>query len=158
MALEIRRAASPLRTELFTSQLRDETDSISVQYSGTAADPRIDAAALDYFDAKRGFFGASFHYVIKIDGTIEVARNPRSRTARTRNYAARSRAIHVAVVGGYNAETGRRLHTTTNAQEAALEALYQLLADTLGVPLTIYDGRENWVIEHRKPQDGPGAG
>lgn len=148
--MQVRRAACNLRTELFPTLPRESTESLSIAYTNTAADPRIDAAAIDAFDAQKSVFGILFHYVIKIDGTIEIGRDPRTRSTRTRNHAATMSAIHVGVVGGLDPETGDRAQTTTPEQEGAVEWLMQKLADTLNVPLEVHDARERWTVEARR--------
>lgn len=143
--MQVRRASSPLRTELFPPLHREVTRSFSIAYTGTAPDPRIDAAALDEFDAADGYFGCSFHYVVKLDGVIEIGRDPRTRTSRTRNHFAKTEAIHIGVVGGYDQKTGRRMASTTVEQENSVEELMQAIADALRVPLEVHDSRENWT-------------
>lgn len=143
--MQVRRASSPLRTELLPTVPRAVTRSLSVAYTGTTPDPRIDASALDEFDAAGGYFGCSFHYVVRIDGIVEIGRDPRTRTSRTRNHFAKTEAIHIGVVGGYDPKTGRRIASTTVDQENAIEELMQAIADTLRVPLEVHDARENWT-------------
>jgi len=126
---------------------REVTKSINIQFTGTAPDHRIDAAFLDHFDCVHGAFGIQWQYVVRMDGTVEIGRDPRTRSSRTRSPFAHTEALHIGVVGGYNQETGERVQTTTAAQARAIEELLQSCADALNTPLEVFDGRERWASE-----------
>jgi len=143
--MQISRAALPLRTEAFPTLPREITRSVSLQYTGTAPDPRIDANALDYFDSCRGALGCFWHYLVRIDGRVEIGRNPRAISTRTASYAATNEAIHVGIVGGYDPETGERCDTITPEQAVAVEELLQALADALNVPLEVHEAHLSWT-------------
>lgn len=143
--MEVHRASSTLRTELFTVLDRDITNKLLVGYTNHVPDPRIDAAFIDYTDASRGYFGCSHHYVIGTTGRIEVGRNPRTRSTNTKQRRMHREAIHIGVVGGLSADTGYRVATMTEAQNEAVEWLIQAIADTLGVPLELTDNLEHWA-------------
>ena len=143
--MKISRATSPLRTEYFQTVQRETTRSTCVQYTGTAPDPRIDAAFLDLEAARQGFFGIVWHYIVKTDGTIEIARDPRTRSSRVKSYFANTEAIHIGIVGGVDPETCGHTETITPEQDAAVEWLMQAISNALNVPLEVFDGRDNWV-------------
>jgi len=133
--MKITRATQTLRVEFFKTLPRSETTGISVLYTDTVADPRIDAAAMDYSDAMRGFFGCAYHYLIKATGEVEIGRDPTTRTSR--GYAAyREFNVMVGVDGGRDAE-GNRVQTVTTEQREAVEWLLQSIANVLQVPLEI---------------------
>lgn len=143
--MQVHRASSTLRTELFTNLDRDITNKLLVGYTNHVPDPRIDADFVDYTDASRGFFGCSHHYVIGTRGRIEVGRDPRTCSTNTKQRRMHREAIHIGVVGGLATETGYRVATITDAQNEAVEWLIQAIADTLVVPLELTDNLEHWA-------------
>lgn len=110
-----------------------------VRYSNTVNDPRIDAVALDTFDASRGYFGCASHFVIRTDGRVEIGRGPRTISSLPK-LALRHDHIVVTIVGGLDAASEFEANDT-EAQEQALESLLQAIADALNVPLEITDHR-----------------
>ena len=145
MTHQVHRASSLLRTELFPVMDRDKTNRVILSYTGHTPDPRIDAHAIDLFDAGLGYLGGSHHYVITTEGRIEVGRDPWTRSPRTRTKRYQREGIFVGVVGGIDVETGHRLASVTEAQNEAVEWLLQALADNLGVELEVVDHVENFA-------------
>jgi len=139
MTLHITPASKRLRTDLFTTRDRESTRGIVIRYSNTANDPRIDAHALDQFDATRGYFGCVSHFVIRTDGRIEIGRGPRTVSSAPRPELAHDHIV-VTIVGGLD-DDAEFVANDTEEQEAALESLLQALADALSVPLEITDHR-----------------
>lgn len=66
---------------------------------------------------QRGFRTCGYHYVVKLDGTVEKGRNISEAGAHCKGYNAHS--IGVCYVGGRNA-AGQIADTRTPAQKAAL--------------------------------------
>ena len=130
-------ATSLLRSDLFETRDRVTTTDVCVAYTDTTADPRIDAAYLDYTDAKRRYLGLTFHYIIKVDGSVEIGRNPSAISSRLPRQD-QPTAILIGVVGGRDA-AGKRITTVTDAQRDSVEALLQALADALQVSLGVTD-------------------
>ena len=145
--MHIARSAQPLRTDLFPTVQREVTRSICIQYTGTAPDPRIDSSFLDWDAARQGFFGVTWHYVVLLDGTIEIARDPKTRSSRVKSFLATAEALHIGIVGGVDPETCEHAETITPEQDAAVEWLMQAIANALNVPLEVFNGRENWTSE-----------
>ena len=141
----IRPAACRLRVDAFPTREREATNGINVSYTNTIADERIDAAAMDYFDSCKGFLGCSFHYVVMLDGTVEIGRDPKTLSSRGRNVIRRRDTLFVGVVGGLNSDTGKRQDTVTDAQRTAIAELEQAIADTLDKPLAVIDFTVGWV-------------
>lgn len=132
------------RALMFQTRLREEPPrGIAVAYTNTLADPRIDADAIDMLDASRSFMSITYHYVVRVDGVVEVGRDPKRLTSRTRKPFVNHDELHVGTVGGLN-ENGEREQTTTQEQAEALAELEQALADALGKPLEVHDARVNW--------------
>jgi len=140
----IRPAACRLRTDAFSTREREVTTGINFSYTNTIADSRIDAAAMDHEDCCKGYFGVSFHYVILIDGSVEIGRNPRTISSRGRSPLRRLETLFVGVVGGLNFETGKREDTITEAQRSSIAELEQAIADTLNTPLDVIDFTVDW--------------
>ena len=113
-------------------------------YTDHLPDERIDAHAVDYTDASLGFFGCTYHYLIKPSGVIEIGRDPRTHTSRG-SPAHCALNILIGVVGGRN-EEGERVSTITSAQREAAEELMQALANVLQVPLELTDAVENRAL------------
>ncbi len=147
--LNIKRADTYLRTTMFATLPREKTTGLMVRYTHHPADPRIDAAIVDAEHAKTGRFGIGYHFLVLVDGTVEVCRHPLSVGAIGREDFTRSH-IQVGVVGGRDRETGKFSETLTTAQRGALEALYQKLADTLGVALEIDESLEKFTLAHHE--------
>lgn len=151
-SLKVRRAPLPLRTSFFKTREREKTSSIGVQYVGTLADPRFTANDIDAIHCARGAFGVNFHYIIRLDGTVEIGRNPRTISTRTRNWFAQQEGIAIGLIGGFD-EEARRVQTTTPEQARAVELLIQAIADALNTPLEIHDGRERWSASDFQTDD-----
>lgn len=135
--LKIKRADTYLRTAMWPTVPREKTTELLVRYTHHIPDNRIDAVFLDKQHASKGLLGIGFHYVVKLDGVVEVARHPLTVGAIGRSAAFKMHSIQIGVVGGEDRETGHFANTLTSAQREALEELYQRLADALGVPLEI---------------------
>ena len=123
---------------------REITNKIVLAYTGHVPDRRIDAQFVDRTDSAKGYFGCSFHYIVTTEGIIEVGRDPRNRSSRTRMRRMHESAIFIGVVGGLATDTGYRVNTITPAQNGSVEWLIQELADTLCESLEITDHIERW--------------
>ncbi|QFT74021.1 N-acetylmuramoyl-L-alanine amidase [Ruegeria sp. THAF33] len=146
--LNIKRADTYLRTSLFATLPREKTTGLFVRYTHHPPDPRIDATIIDVEHAKTGRFGIGWHFLVLVDGTVELCRHPLTCGAVGRDNFTRSH-IQIGVVGGRDRETGKFSETLTDTQREALEALYQKLADTLGVPLEIDESLEKFTtVQH----------
>lgn len=144
--LDIRRAPTRLRTDYFKTRTRDlsEITDVLIKYGPTIPDPRIDANFFDAVLPSKGYFGVPFHYVVKMDSTVEVARDPLT----TSTVGHRIHVPHnltIGVVGGLDEETGARIDTLTDAQREAIEELLQRLADFLCKPLEVTDLTAGWA-------------
>ncbi len=154
--LRIKRADTYLRTTLFATLPREKTTSLFVRYTHHPPDPRIDAAMIDVEHAKTGRLGIGWHYLVLVDGTVELCRHPLRRGAVGRENFTRSH-IQIGVVGGRDREAGKFSQTLTTAQRDALEALYQKLADTLGVPLEIDEDLEKYAHQQHEQAEAAEA-
>lgn len=143
--LTVRPAACRLRVDAFPTRERTETTALNIGYTNTVADERIDAAAMDYFDACKSYLGCTFHFVVLLDGTVEIGRNPKTLTSRGRSATRRHDTIFIGVVGGLNFDAGTREDTMTDAQREAVAELEQAIADNLNKPLDVIDFTVDWT-------------
>lgn len=143
--LTIRPAVCRLRTDAFPTREREATTGVNISYTGTIADNQIDAAACDYIDACKGYLGCTFHYVVLMDGTVEMGRNPKTLSARGRSATRRHDTIFVGVVGGLSFDDGKRQDTITQAQRDSIAELEQAISDTLQKPLDVIDFTVDWL-------------
>ena len=133
-------ARTVLRTDFFKTRERPSTQSLWVRYTNTVNDSRIDAAFLDPLDGKRGYFGLTYHYIIRTNGHIEIGRDPKTISSVGKRHLQPSQIV-IGIVGGLSLDAKQEANETPE-QEAALEWLMQELADTLMVPLEVTDDRK----------------
>jgi hypothetical protein len=143
--LTIRPAACRLRVDTFPTRERLSTTGLNISYTNTIPYDRIDAHAMDYFDACKAYLGCTFHYVIRLDGVVEIGRNPKTLSSRGRSATRRHDTIFIGVVGGLNFEDGKRIDSITDAQREAVAELEQAIADTLNSPLDVNDRTVGWT-------------
>ena len=92
-------------------------DTIIIHCSATRAGQNITAADIDCWHRARGFWSIGYHYVIRLDGTIEPGRDVTLDGAHCMGWNQRS--IGICYVGGLDKE-GRPADTRTDAQRTAL--------------------------------------
>lgn len=114
-----------LRVDLFKTVDRALTRFIAVRDTISVPDPNHDAHHFDVVHANQGRFGIGWHFLILLDGTIQLCRDIHTCGSHTRNLDRTSVAI--GVVGG-KLEDGTRAHTRTAEQEAALGDLVAFIA------------------------------
>lgn len=124
---------------------------MQVHYTHTINDPRVDAAFLDEIDCGKGYFGVAYNYLIRTNGVIEVARDPRTISSIGPRHLHPTH-IAIGVVGGLELDGSIRANDTPE-QEHALEELLQALADTLQVPLEVEDRRERLKAKQHDPAE-----
>ena len=88
----------------------------------TATRERLDigAAEIDRYHSQRGFDSIGYHYVVRLDGSIEKGRDESAVGAHCLSHNVCS--IGVAYVGGLDAD-GKPKDTRTPAQKRSLSAL-----------------------------------
>lgn len=95
-------------------------DLIVVHCSATPAGRLHTAADIDRWHRQRGFDGIGYHYVVRLDGTIDEGRPLAKPGAHCLGHNATS--VGVCYVGGIDAN-GRPADTRTPAQRTALRTL-----------------------------------
>jgi N-acetyl-anhydromuramyl-L-alanine amidase AmpD len=84
----------------------------------------IDVSVIRSWHKNKGYRDIGYHYVIKLDGTIEKGRSEESIGAHVQGFNANS--IGICYVGGLDKE-GNPADTRTDAQKKSLKRLYSEL-------------------------------
>ena len=121
-----------LRTDLFKTVDRAETRFIAVRDTLTQADPNIDIVEMDVRHCRQGRLGVGYHFLLKVNGDIQLGRDINTIGSHSRKYDCNSVAI--GLVGGVD-ENGDRMFTRTADQEDALSDLTDFLR-------SVYPGSE----------------
>lgn len=108
-------------------------DSIVIHCSATRAGQDVRAADIDKWHKERGFSEIGYHYVIDLDGTVEVGRRlPKDgahcNTAGLSGQSYNKHSIGICYVGGLD-ENGNPADTRTPEQKKALTNLVNKLCD-----------------------------
>lgn len=93
---------------------------IVIHCSATKAGQPFTAADIDRWHKSRGWAGIGYHYVIDLDGTVELGRPCNVPGAHC--YGFNKVSIGICYIGGLN-ENGRPADTRTPAQKKALRIL-----------------------------------
>lgn len=114
-------------------------DSIIFHCSATPAGRDYTAADIDRWHRQRGFSGIGYHYVIRLDGTIEHGRPVEQIGAHCKGHNATT--IGVCYIGGLRKK--KSADTRTEAQKAAMLTLVRSLQSAYHIPSSaIYGHRE----------------
>lgn len=117
---------------------------IVVHCSANRAGSAVRLADIDRYHRSLGWKGCGYHYVIPVDGAIEVGRPEAQVGAHCRNHNAHS--IGVCYVGGLAAD-GTPMDTRTPAQRVALKRLISELRERY--PKALVVGHSD--LDPRKP-------
>ena len=101
---------------------------IIIHCSATEAGRDFTAADIDRWHRQRGFKCIGYHYVIRLDGTVEEGRPVSEIGAHCKGHNAHS--IGICYVGGLRSSSGSRLipaDTRTDAQKLSLLSLLSIL-------------------------------
>jgi len=106
---------------------KNEIDAIVVHCSATREGQDVRAADIKKWHLERGFNDIGYHYVIDLDGTIEVGRKlPKNgahcNTAGLSGRIYNSHSIGICYVGGLD-KHGKAKDTRTPAQKVAMQSL-----------------------------------
>jgi len=99
-------------------------DSIIIHSSATKEHQPFSAHDIDVWHKKRGFKKIGYHWVIKLDGTLEQGRDEGEIGAHTQGHNANS--IGICYIGGMDGD-GKPKDTRTPSQFATLRLLVQNL-------------------------------
>ena len=101
-------------------------DKIIIHCSATPYGRDVRAADIDRFHCTQGWSGIGYHYVVRLDGTIEPGRDLESQGAHCRGHNATS--IGVCYIGGVD-KCNNPKDTRTSEQKSALIALLKELRE-----------------------------
>ena len=119
-----------------------DIDAIMIHCSATRAGQDVRASDIDKWHKERGFKMIGYHFVIDLDGTVEIGRpltmdGAHCNTAGTSGKSYNKHSIGICIVGGLD-ENGNPADTRTDAQKlscanliAQLEMEYNIV-DVLG--------------------------
>ena len=97
---------------------------IIVHCSATPEGRDVDAATIDMWHKERGWSGIGYHYVIKLDGSIEYGRDINKTGAHVKNHNKGS--IGICYIGGCDASMKDK-DTRTQEQKESLLLLLKTL-------------------------------
>lgn len=109
-------------------------DDIIVHCSATRAGQDWHAADIDAWHKDRGFRCIGYHFVVDLDGTIELGRPVSAIGAHCKQAGKNKTSIGVCYIGGLD-EKGKACDTRTPHQRHALENLLNQLCATHHVPI-----------------------
>jgi N-acetyl-anhydromuramyl-L-alanine amidase AmpD len=135
----------------------NKVDAIIIHCSATREGQDIGAKEIDAMHKQRGFNGIGYHYVIRLDGTVEPGRKETSVGAHcnTKGFSKESynrHSIGICYVGGLD-KNGKAKDTRTPQQKASLMNLINdicaryPIVELLGHRDTSPDLNGNWEVE-----------
>ena len=98
---------------------------IIVHCSATPEGRDVDAATIDMWHKERGWSGIGYHYVIKLDGSIEYGRDINKTGAHVKNHNKGS--IGICYIGGCDASMKDKDTRTQEQKESLLLLLKTLM-------------------------------
>lgn len=102
-------------------------DEIIVHCSATPRGRYVTAADIDRWHCERGWNGIGYHYVVGLDGNIELGRNENEIGAHCKGHNANS--IGICYIGGLSSDGKVAVDTRTDEQRVALTKLIMLLKE-----------------------------
>lgn len=116
-----------------------ELKRIILHCSATREGQDVDAAAIRRWHLARGWSDIGYHYVIRLDGSVEAGRPLHRIGAHVKGLNADS--VGICYVGGLDAE-GDSSNTMTSRQRAAFQRLCYALCITFQQPFSIHGHNE----------------
>ena len=104
-------------------------DLIVIHCSATQHGVDVDVRMIDKWHRNRGFAGVGYHYVIRLDGTIERGRDINRAGAHAKGY--NSNSIGICYVGGLDSKDKPK-DTRTKQQKQALRNIVTTLKSIYG--------------------------
>ena len=98
-----------------------DINSIVIHCSATPEGREVTAEEIDRWHKERGWSGIGYHYVILLDGTVEVGRPIKKAGAHARGHNAAS--IGICYIGGMNSSYTKPKDTRTKEQKASMVRL-----------------------------------
>lgn len=94
---------------------------IVIHCSATPEGKDFDAADIDRWHKQKGWAGIGYHYVVKLDGTVEMGRPLEKAGAHVAGYNANS--VGIVYIGGVAKDGKTAKDTRTPAQKTALRTI-----------------------------------
>jgi len=114
---------------------------IVIHCSDTPEGREVTAEQIDEWHRQRGFMMIGYHYLIRLDGTVEHGRPLFMKGAACAKKDCNKCGIHICYVGGRNNQ-GFTADTRTKEQEAALKLLLCELKKQF--PNAVISGHRDW--------------
>lgn len=115
----------PLEIEIGKEKINmRRVDTLIIHCSATKAGMDFGAADIDRWHREQGMAGIGYHYVVRLDGSIEEGRSVALPGAHCRGWNGRS--IGICYIGGLDAD-GKPADTRTEQQKVALKHLVEEL-------------------------------
>ena len=115
-------------------------EEIIIHCSATKEGMDYKADDIDNWHREKGYEGIGYHYVVDLDGTIELGRDLQRAGAHVRDHNYNS--IGICYIGGLDSD-GNGKDTRTDAQKLALRALLQVLLAVW--PNVHISGHRDWT-------------
>lgn len=101
---------------------RSATDAIVIHCTATLAHQDFRREEIEAMHKRRGFRQIGYHFLIDLDGTVEIGRKP-SDSVGAHVQSFNDRTLGIAYVGGLRSADAKPADTRTEAQRAAMEKL-----------------------------------
>lgn len=113
---------------------RKVTDSVVIHCSATPEGRDNSAADIRAWHKARGFEDIGYHYVIRLDGTVEAGRREDLVGAHCREHGMNRRSVGICYVGGMSADMKYPKDTRTDAQKKSMKTLVDKLRNKYSIP------------------------
>lgn len=115
---------------------------IVIHCSATEEGGDFDADDIDVWHTERGFLGIGYHYVVKLDGTIQTGRDLTKAGAHVSGH--NRNTIGICYIGGLDAKTKKAKDTRTPEQKESLRWLIRAIKAHMkgGQTLTVKGHRD----------------
>lgn len=115
---------------------------IIIHCSATTEGKDFTVEDIDRWHRQRGFSGVGYHFIIRLDGSIQAGRSKRQIGAHCKGHNTIS--IGICYIGGLSTD-GKPKDTRTAAQKASLRALVELLQEEF--PLATVHGHNEFAAK-----------
>ena len=115
---------------------------IIIHCSATTEGKDFTVEDIDRWHRQRGFSGVGYHFIIRLDGSIQAGRSKRQIGAHCKGHNTIS--IGICYVGGLSTD-GKPKDTRTAAQKASLRALVEQLLEEF--PLATVHGHNEFAAK-----------
>lgn len=104
-----------------------DIEKIIIHCSATVGGVDFDRNDIDKWHKQRGWSGIGYHYVVKLDGNIQVGRSIKSTGAHAKGY--NSKSIGICYIGGLDRDKKAKDTRTEEQKESLIEIISFLKLD-----------------------------